>query len=57
MGGLHNWRSYQRRVAFQGMIEHPALSIFFLMSASWTGVKVLSAASCLIMPHSCDVSG
>ena len=34
MGGLHNWRSYRRRVAFQGMIEHPALSIFFLMSAS-----------------------
>jgi hypothetical protein len=29
MGGLHNWRSYRRRVAFQGMIEHPALSIFF----------------------------
>ena len=28
MCGLHNWRSYRRRVAFQGMIEHPALSIF-----------------------------
>jgi hypothetical protein len=34
MCGLHNWRSYRRRVAFQGMIEHPALSIFFLMSDS-----------------------
>ena len=28
MCGLRDWRWTRRRIAFQGMIEHPALSIF-----------------------------